>query len=260
MALHHFPRITTDGLVLCLDAGNPLSYPGTGTTWTDLSGNGNDGTLVNGVGYNGSNGGSLVFDGVDDNCNFGNIFNNVFAGVDKKFTISTFVKYNNLLENGNNILSKNGDSNFSENQRQIIFLVRNPSNAYGSMELEFFAYFNLAVTSYRGYRTVNANIQTNQYYNFVISYDGSYDSAERFGLYVNGVRYAVTPTFTVGSWGDIQPGNARMSVGAMIGEQVTNSPIALSNGNIAQASIYNRALSATEIQNNYLATKGRYGL
>ena len=55
-----------DGLVLDLDAGNPLSYPGTGTTWTDLSGNNNNGTLINGVGYNSDNGGSLVFDGVDD--------------------------------------------------------------------------------------------------------------------------------------------------------------------------------------------------
>jgi len=66
VALSHSPKIVTDGLVLCLDAGNPKSYPGSGTTWTDLSGNSNNGTLVNGVGYNGSNLGSLSFDGVDD--------------------------------------------------------------------------------------------------------------------------------------------------------------------------------------------------
>jgi hypothetical protein len=53
MALSHSPKIITDGLVLCLDAGNPKSYPGSGTTWTDLSGNGNNGSLENGVGYNG---------------------------------------------------------------------------------------------------------------------------------------------------------------------------------------------------------------
>jgi hypothetical protein len=52
MAISYNPRIVTDGLVLALDAGNPKSYPGSGTTWTDLSGNGNNGTLVNGVGYN----------------------------------------------------------------------------------------------------------------------------------------------------------------------------------------------------------------
>ena len=58
--------IIDDGLVLYLDAANTKSYPGSGTTWTDLSGNGNNGTLENGVGYNSGNGGSLVFDGVDD--------------------------------------------------------------------------------------------------------------------------------------------------------------------------------------------------
>jgi hypothetical protein len=45
MAISYNPRIVTDGLVLALDAGNPKSYPGSGTTWTDLSGNGNNGTL-----------------------------------------------------------------------------------------------------------------------------------------------------------------------------------------------------------------------
>jgi hypothetical protein len=56
----------TNGLVLYWDAGNLDSYPGTGTTIYDLSGNGNNGTLVNGVGYNQTNGGVLTFDGVDD--------------------------------------------------------------------------------------------------------------------------------------------------------------------------------------------------
>jgi hypothetical protein len=41
MAISYNPRIVTDGLVLALDAGNPKSYPGSGTAWTDLSGNGN---------------------------------------------------------------------------------------------------------------------------------------------------------------------------------------------------------------------------
>jgi hypothetical protein len=56
----------TDGLVLHLDAGNPASYPGSGTTWTDLSGNNNNGTLINGPTYSSDNGGSIVFDGVND--------------------------------------------------------------------------------------------------------------------------------------------------------------------------------------------------
>jgi hypothetical protein len=66
VALVHSPRIVTDGLVLCLDAGNTKSYPGSGTTWTDLSGNGNDGTLTNGPTFDSGNLGSIVTDGSND--------------------------------------------------------------------------------------------------------------------------------------------------------------------------------------------------
>ena len=66
MGLSHSPSLVMNGLVLCLDAGNSKSYPGTGTTWTDLSGNGNNGTLTNGPTYSSANGGSLVFDGTND--------------------------------------------------------------------------------------------------------------------------------------------------------------------------------------------------
>jgi hypothetical protein len=66
MALQHNPKIVTNGLVLCLDAGNPLSYSGSGTVWNDLSGNGNNGTLTNGPTFSSANKGSIVFDGVDD--------------------------------------------------------------------------------------------------------------------------------------------------------------------------------------------------
>ena len=66
MGLAHSPSIVTNGLVLALDAANRKSYPGTGTTWTDISGNGNSGTLVNGPTYSSANGGSIVFDGTND--------------------------------------------------------------------------------------------------------------------------------------------------------------------------------------------------
>jgi hypothetical protein len=66
MAYFHSPTIVTNGLVLCLDSANTESYPGSGTTWTDLSGNGNNGTLVNGPVFDGENLGSISFDGVND--------------------------------------------------------------------------------------------------------------------------------------------------------------------------------------------------
>jgi hypothetical protein len=75
--------IVTDGLVLWLDAGVTSSYPGSGTTWTDLSGNGNNGTLTNGPTYSSTNGGVIVFDGVDDfvtvSLNLATTNNTIFA-------------------------------------------------------------------------------------------------------------------------------------------------------------------------------------
>lgn len=72
MAFAYSPKIVTDGLVFAVDAANTKSYPGSGTTWKDLSGNGNDGTLTNGPTFDSGNGGSIVFDGTDDYISFGN--------------------------------------------------------------------------------------------------------------------------------------------------------------------------------------------
>jgi hypothetical protein len=66
MALQHSPRIVTDGLVLCLDAANPKSYPGSGITWGDVSGQNHTGTLTFGPSYSVSNGGTISFDGSND--------------------------------------------------------------------------------------------------------------------------------------------------------------------------------------------------
>ena len=85
-----YPGIVKDGLILNLDAGNPASYSGIGTTWYDLSCNGNDGTLVNGVGYDSANGGSLVFDGDDDYITLPNNFLSWDTG--NPFTISVWFK------------------------------------------------------------------------------------------------------------------------------------------------------------------------
>ena len=60
MATKYGPTIVTDGLVLCLDAANSQSYPGSGTTWTDLSGNSNDANVGSSVTYNSTYGGGLV--------------------------------------------------------------------------------------------------------------------------------------------------------------------------------------------------------
>lgn len=69
MAVLYSPRLVTNGLVMVLDAANVRSYPGSGTSWFDLSGNGNTGTLVNGPTYSSTNGGVIILDGINDHIN-----------------------------------------------------------------------------------------------------------------------------------------------------------------------------------------------
>jgi len=69
MAYNFSPKIVTDGLVLYLDATNTRSYISGSTSWNDLSRGGNNGTLINGPTFNSGNGGSIVFDGVNDYIN-----------------------------------------------------------------------------------------------------------------------------------------------------------------------------------------------
>lgn len=102
MALSHNPNIVTDGLVLCLDAANPKSYPGSGTTWKDISRNGNDGTLVNGVGYSEDNRGSMVFDGADDGATFGKIITTT------AFTVSAYINQQFDTDEANFITQDSG--------------------------------------------------------------------------------------------------------------------------------------------------------
>ena len=66
MAVQYNPGIVTDGLVMCLDAANRKSYPGTVTGWFDLSGNENTGVLTNGPVYNNENAGYFTLDGTND--------------------------------------------------------------------------------------------------------------------------------------------------------------------------------------------------
>jgi hypothetical protein len=66
MGLGHSPKIVTSGLVLYLDAANPKSYPGSGTTINNLIGTSNNGVLSGGVGFNNENEGIFTFDGSND--------------------------------------------------------------------------------------------------------------------------------------------------------------------------------------------------
>ena len=205
--------IITNGLILNLDASNPLSYSGTGTTWTDLSGNGNNATLYNGVGYSSSNGGTLTFDGIND-CSSQQII-----PFTPSFTISIWVYP----------ISGNGIMTYGESGRAIMALDYNTSG-------------NLRIYTNNYYETFNSALTLNSWN--LISVVASESSSTR-EVFVNGISKGVN------SWSVVtQPAIFKL------GQQIFSG---YGNCRIGQASIYNRALTSTEVTQNFDATKSRFG-
>ena len=99
--------VVDSSLQLWLDAGQTTSYPGTGTTWTDLSGNNNTGTLTNGPTYSSANGGSLSFDGVDDYVDCGNAASLSFTN---NLTVSIWCSSNNAAGYRSPLMKTSTDS------------------------------------------------------------------------------------------------------------------------------------------------------
>ena len=231
MALHHSPRIVTSGLVLALDAADRNSYAGTGTTWFDLAGT-NNGTLTNGPTFNTGSGGSIVFDGTNDiiPLNSATTF-----GSPANITICIWVRYTNFVTSdlGRALFRA---SNLSEN---VGFSVYQATDApYNRVK----CYVNLAA----GLNVLNSTSQlnTNQWYFVTVTYNSSLLS-----LYINGVLDATS----AGTGGIVWPSPARTpQFGESFGSYFA--------GNVATTQLYNRALTATEILQNYNALKGRYNL
>jgi hypothetical protein len=215
-------QLVTDGLVLALDVANTVSYPGSGTTWTDLSGNGRNGTLVNGVGYNGDNGGSLTFDGVND------IVNTTYVSPNT-YTFSAWFKTNVVSSGYRNIISI-PTPNYS-----LVLLDDN------TPKLGFWTSDGLGGTSLS-----TPTISTNTWYNVVFVREGN-SITGGYKAYLNSVLYGNANT---GTWST----TANLSIG---GRTDTSQFL---NGNVSQVFIYNIALTASEIQQNYNATKSRFGL
>jgi len=144
MGLAHSPRIVTDGLVLCVDAASKRSYPGTGTTWTDLVG-GNNGTLTNGPTFDAENGGSIVFDGSNDYVNCGQNFS---ITSNNSFSLSVWVSpsstgsWQGILQRGRNAGDWYG---IWQNGSKFIFGISG-SNLSSSLNLSVGLIYNVTVT------------------------------------------------------------------------------------------------------------------
>jgi len=221
------PHIITDGLVLSLDAGNTKSYPGSGTAWTDKSGFGNNGTLTNGPTFNSANGGSIVFDGTND---YISLLNNNSI-LNNSYTIQSWIR---LSGNRFNILSNlTPDSNSKNNQ----FGTDGSRNIYFQISLNNNTYF---------YTSTTAVLNTNQWYNLCFTRIGT--TAK---VYLNGSEISIT---VIGASAlNLQTYTSNFTIGV-------NTALNYTNGSISLLNVYNRALTAQEIQQNYNSTKTRYGL
>jgi hypothetical protein len=227
-----FRDIVRTGLVLDLDAAQPLSYKGTGTTWSDLSGNGNTGTLTNmdSTNFNSANGGYLTFDGTNEYVTCGDPSSLNFGT--GNFTIS-FVVYTTVygFQGGSYVGKGNGTT--------IGFDFRDNS---------FFVYGTLGLIAQGAFAAT-----LNVWEHHTIVYDSSSSPYVKF--YKNG-------TYTGGSTTNNSANISSINTSQpfRIGLSVAGGPTRYFNGRMPLVQAYNRALTSTEITQNYNALKHRFGL
>jgi hypothetical protein len=231
MALIRGPQIVTNGLTLYLDAANRKSYPRTGTTWRDLSGNNNNGTLNNfgaQTFFSNEVGGSIIFDGSDDYVSLGN-----FTGI--------------------------GTSN-----RTICVWTKSTSTVYAGRRPVTFATDDTS-TDTPSYTLVLAGTRAD------LSWGGSpYDGTVTYNSYVIGTWVFLVTTINTSKTGVAYVNGLSVGTVTSTGTIGANSVGYLGRyngfygqyfqGSIANFSLYNRVLSASEVLQNYNATKTRFGL
>jgi len=227
MAGNVAPNTVTNGLVLYLDAGNTNSYPGTGTSWRDISGNSNNGTLTNGPTFNSANGGSIVFDGTNDFV-VGTIV------VPASFTFNCILRPTSLTQFGPEF---NIWPNYPTGDRgwNIFSLTSGGPGSTGA-----FVGIDVA-TRWSPSDTTNFLI-LNTIQNLTFTHENGVSR-----LYRNGSLFAQKNQ------------TAPINVGQTKYYTLFSNPT-YGAGNLYTTQFYNRALSATEITQNYNALKGRYGL
>jgi len=229
MGLVHHPNVVTDGLIGCWDAGNRRSYPTTGTTWTDLA-DGNNSTLVNGgsgLTFDSANCGSIVFDGTNDYTTATNFDNVSPVSGTNSFAFDMWI----YLDDTNPItfITQRVDNNnrwswWWNASNQMFF----QSLASGSSEGTSGAYVH--------------SFTADNWYHLALVRDGN-----TILFYIDSVlKYSASFTGSI----------AAKAAGLNFGYDQQN--YASLNGKIALVHAYSKALSASEVLQNYHATKGRF--
>lgn len=226
MATTYNPRIITDGMVLCLDAANTQSYPGSGTAWTDLSENRNAVTLSNGPTFSSADRGNIAFDGSNDYADFFapnlgttttvEMWCKIGAGYTDKMFFGWF-DYDVWCNNGN-------------------------------------IGYNTGVVDQRGISSATVTalglVNNWKHYIFEMRTDVSYTNNK---IYVNTSSQTLTQLQGTEGSRSFNSGNGRIAVWRK--DLVYCMPM-----NLASFRVYNRALTQAEIQQNFNATRGRFGV
>lgn len=224
MAYNNGPRIVTDGLVLCLDAANRDSYPGSGSTWYDLSGNDYHCTLANTT-FNTNHGGSIDFDGTDS---YGTFDTNIPLGFEQQSDDFTL-----------DIVVRSTETAATNAACAIYFTGWHFGNFYSGTWR--FRLSGDALSSYtNGGTTINNN---NNIYHF-----HCWKSYPNIGVYRNAGYDSAGNSFS----GTLSSGIKRLGQ-----HQYSNDRMACQ---IFQVKIYNRKLSETEVKQNFNATRKRLGI
>ena len=234
MAVHAGPDIVTDGLVLCLDAANPKSYPGSGVTWGDVGTNNNSFSLVNGPVYSTQNNGYFTFDGINDYA-----LSSASVGNPSTFPNLTHIIWfyptsagQIVVELGQQAINTSWhDSNIEIDSGGVVRF----STWHGS--------FSNRVTS-----TAQS---FNKWYQFAMTYSATSTKCEG---YINGL--SVGTTFFTRAYSFT--GNVFYALCAT--DSTNMSSAAYAGGRVGMYAFYNRELTITEIQNNFNALRGRFGL
>lgn len=232
MSVKNRNSIVTDGLVFYVDAGNADSYPGSGTTWSDLVGDSN-GSMVNmdATNYSSTNGGFFSFDGSNERFD---LSQNIFNGLSNSgITVGAWFNANSI--SGVHTIS-GAWTNTVANDQVTLALISDSTVIFAIAD---------GSTAESGVASSTA-LSTNTWYYVV----GTWNTNRTINVYVNG---SLDNTGTQSGNGYNSSSTATFRVGA----QVTGQSRYF-NGEVAQVQVYNRVLSATEILQNYNALKNRF--
>lgn len=220
----------SDGLIFHFDAGNTDSYPGNGTNWVDLSGNGYSGNLTSGPTFSGTNGGGIVLDGLDDH-----VETNVLANTGNEFSFGVWCMPTAAgKSSGSDVISKDYST----------------SQPYASWGIDFMPSrrFRFFVADGASFSPVQSRPQDlDQPYHVFATYKNKVLTA-----YINGVRVASKTNASDPVYDD----SKNVGLGTWLSYPTNNH----FTGTIYGASVYNRCLTDAEVLQNYNAQKGRYGL